>query len=260
MPILPEFMGKRIMLHVTPKSPTSVYVGMPMQKAFQFDLDQNRIKNLCSTLERGTVFSKMGMSTSMTNTPPRNNLNQSFSGVFWNPVSEEKNKSEDLKYTNKESFESRCEKFYKVLGSKVVKFTKEIKRRFKMDLNLQNQLDYVIFMVDKWEKSEEFQKKVKTIDEEKNYLQNEYKNIKKENTSLQKKNHDLLFENSTLKSQNELLLEEKNYFINNKRCFEGLAGVNEQDIINKSSSMNIGKTKMNSSVLDMLTDRSRVRQ
>ena len=252
MPIVPEFLDKNIMLHVTPKCPSSVYVGMPIQKAFKFSLDNSKIKSICQNSHKTNVFEKMGISPqkqSIGQTP-----NSSFNGGRWG-----KGEGPSDEYKEDDTFGQRCGKFYRRIAAKVSKFREEVKGKFKADLNFGSHLNMMLFLQQKWELSEVLQKKVKTMDEEKNYLQNENKNILKEKKVLNRKNKELVFENTRLKSQNELLLEEKNYFINHKNCFEALQNVNEQPSQgNKSASINIGKTKANLSVTDILTDRNKV--
>ena len=250
LPIVPEFLGKKIMLHVTPKSPSRMYFGMPIQKEFEFSLDISKIKGLCQNLNKTNVFQKMGISPKKPN--QRQSLNQSFSGIWT------KGEKNELKFSENDEFGERCEKYYRQIAHKLVKFRDQLKSRYKMEFNISTQLDLMLFLQQKWELSEMLQKKVKTMDEEKNYLQNENKNIQKERKNLDRKNKELVFENTRLKSQNELLLEEKNYFMNHKNCFDKLQVLGEQSILNKSSSINIGKTKANISVIDILTDRNRV--
>lgn len=258
MPIIPEFLNKNIMLHVTPKCPSSVYVGMPIQRAFKFSLDEAKIKSIANNMQKTNVFDKMGISPQKR---PQNksNLNTSFTGI-WNKLGIENSREIDTEFKDEDSFTERSTKYYHRIAAKMVKFKEEVKSQFKVELNLSSQMKMMLFLQQKWELSENLQKKVKTMDEEKNFLQNENKNIQKERKNLNRKNKDLVFENNRLKSQNELLLEEKNYFINHKNCFEGLQGVNENpSLVNKSSSINIGKTKANISAIDILTDRNRVR-
>jgi hypothetical protein len=257
MPIIPEFLDKNIMLHVTPKSPSSVYVGMPIQKAFKFNLDQAKIKNLAQNMQKTNVFEKMGISPQK-RMQGKQNLNSSFTGI-WSRLGGEKAREMETEYSREDSFTERSAKFYLRIATKLVKFKEEIKGQFQVELSLSGQTNMMLFLQQKWELSENLQKKVKTMDEEKNFLQNENKNIQKERKTLNRKNKELVFENNRLKSQNELLLEEKNYFINHKSCFDSLQGVNEHpSLINKSSSINIGKTKANISAIDILTDRNRV--
>jgi hypothetical protein len=239
------------MLHVTPKSPSRMYYGMPIQKEFKFSLDLSKIKSLCQNLNKTNVFHKMGISPQKQ--PLKNNLNESFTGVWI------KGEQGDLKFDEQDTFAERCDKYYRQIASKMIKFKDQLKSGFKIELNINSQLDMMLFLQQKWELSEMLQKKVKTMDEEKNYLQNENKNIKKERKNLNKKNKELVFENTRLKTQNELLLEEKNYFMNHKNCFEKLQVLGEQtSLMNKSSSINIGKTKANISVIEILNDRNKV--
>ena len=259
MPIIPEFLNKNIMLHVTPKSPSSMYIGMPIQKAFKFTLDTSKIKTLCQTFHKTNVFQKIGISPQKSSAS-KQSLNSSFSNNFWS----QKNNNRDLvlesNFNENDTFSERCVKYYKKIAAKILKFRAELKNRFKLELGFGSDLDAMLFLLQKWELADLLQKKVKTMDEEKNFLMNESKNIQKERKNLNRKNKDLVFENTRLKRQNELLLEEKNYFINHKNCFENLQGVNEQlSLINKSSSINIGKTKANISVIEILNDRNRVR-
>lgn len=251
------------MLHVTPKSATSMYVGMPIQKAFIFELDKQRIKDSSYNQSKVNVFHKMGISNKSIISPVKE-FNKSFSDSFWGKKSEERSSKSfskaELEYQTTDTFAVRSDKFYKRLGMKIISFRDEINTRFKVDLNISNQLEMVLFFMQKWEQTTILNRKVKTIDEEKNFLENEYKGIKKEKKILQAKSKELLVENSTLKNQNELLLEEKNYFINQKTCLDNFQGFNDQQNqgMNLSGSINIGKTKMNSSVLDILNEKNKV--
>jgi exonuclease VII large subunit len=227
-----------------------MYFGMPIQKEFQFSLDVSKIKSLCQNLSKTNVFHKMGISPQKMSS--RQNLNESFTGIWT------KGEQEDLKFNEEDQFGERCDKYYRQIAHKMVKFKDQLRSGFQMELNINSQLDLMLFLQQKWELSETLQKKVKTMDEEKNYLANENKNIQKERKNLNRKNKELVFENTRLKSQNELLLEEKNYFMNHKNCFDKLQVLGEQSILNKSSSINIGKTKANISVIEILTDRNKV--
>ena len=258
LPIIPEFLGKNIMLHVTPKCPSSMYIGMPIQKAFKFSLDSGKIKGICQTFNKTNIFQKIGISPQKASAS-KQSLNSSFSNNFWG----QKNANRDLvlesEYSENDDFTERCVKFYKQIAAKVLKFRGEMKSKFKLEFGLGSDLEAMLFLLQKWELSHALQKKVKTMDEEKNFLMNESKTMQKERKNLNKKNKDLVLENNRLKRQNELLLEEKNYFINHKNCFDNLLNVNEQlSMMNKSSSINIGKTKANISAIDLLTDRNRV--
>lgn len=166
----------------------------------------------------------------------------------------------ESKFSENDSFGERCGKFYQQIAEKVLRFKSEIQSHFQLEMNVGNHLKLMLFLQQKWENSELLQKKVKTMDEEKNFLQNENKNIQKERKNLSRKNKELVFENTRLKTQNELLLEEKNYFMNHKNCLELLEPLGEgASLGNKSSSINIGKTKANLSVIDILTDRNKVK-
>lgn len=255
MPIVPEFLDKKIMLHVTPKSPSSMYVGMPIQKAFKFSLNHFKIKALCQNSEKKNVFQKMGIS-------PQKPSHHAGAGQLGERAFWTRNDSDclDSKFSEQDSFGDRCGKFYQRIAEKVLKFKGEIQRSFKVEMSLANHLKMMLFLQQKWEFSEVLQKKVKTMDEEKNFLQNENNNIQKERKNLSRKNKELVFENTRLKTQNELLLEEKNYFMNHKNCLDQLEPLGEGlSLGNKSASINIGKTKANLSVIEILTDRNKVR-
>lgn len=264
LPILPEFLDKNIMLHVTPKCPTSMYVGMPIQKALKFELNLTKIKEICLIQSKGNIFQKMSLGSKILNTPSKD-LNSSFSGIFWGKNSADKNKDNDNQtstvYKEGELFSQRSSKFYQKMGQKIILFCSEMKKKYNEEFNISNQLDMILFLMKKWELSEELQVKVKTLDEEKNYLMNELKMVKKENKNLHSKNKQLLIENSSFKSKNELLAEEKNFFIKHKTCLDGLQSINEQNlssnIQNNSGSLNFGKSKLNSSY-EMISDKQKV--
>ena len=106
-----------------------------------------------------------------------------------------------------------------------------------------------------WEVARTSQKKIKTLDEEKNYWKNQRDVERKEKKSLKKKLQDLVLEHSKIKSQNELLLEEKNFFMNHHQFFENLPLNNLSN--DRSASIHLDQTRGNHS-FNILNDRNRV--
>lgn len=260
MPILPEFLDKEMMLHVTPKSQTAMYYGMPIKQTFKFSLDSKRVTSVLNE-KKTNVFSSNKKKSAL-----NISINTSFSKNFWGRSGEKSTNTslnesfssqrlENFDFVDGESFRQRCDKFYRQLAKKALDFKRSIYKSFKLDLDLQKKTDSVLFFMKQWEIAKSAQKKLKTLDEEKTYWKNQRDQERKEKKSLKKKLQELVLEHSKMKSQNELLLEEKNFFINHHQFFDNVQLNNMSN--DKSSSIIVEQSKANHS-FNILNDRNRV--
>ena len=260
LPIIPEFLEKEMMLIVTPISETSMYYGMPINQKLKFSLDPKRVSMICSEKKKGNVFSSSKKSALNIS------INTSFSKNFWGRSGEKSTntslnesfasgKKETGDFVDGESFNQRCDKYYRQIAKKLTDFKGSIFKSFKFELDIFKRTNAVLFFMKQWEVARTSQKKIKTLDEEKNYWKNQRDVERKEKKSLKKKLQDLVLEHSKIKSQNELLLEEKNFFMNHHQFFENLPLNNLSN--DRSASIHLDQTRGNHS-FNILNDRNRV--
>ena len=182
-----NFFLKQIKVYSTPKIENLKYFGMPYQKDYQIiELELDRLKNKIENEKK--ILEKNFL---------KKNKNNSFS-------------------ENETSFEeNEVEKIYSYFSKNLIEYNENIKNEYNFDFKLKNiKLNYFLYQQNT--KVEGYNKKLKTLEEEKNYWKNNFERQKKE---LQKITDNLQINVKTNKDLEEkiiYLLEEKNYFINSK--------------------------------------------
>ena len=184
---------KQIKVYSTPKIENLKYFGMPYQKEFKvIDLELDRLKN---KIEKDLI-----------------DLDKKLQGG----LDLEKNSGLNGGKVFGNSFEdNEVDKIYSYFSKNIIEYNDNVKNEYNFIFGLENvKLNYYLYQQNS--KVEGYNKKLKTLEEEKNYWKNNFERQKKE---LQKITDNLQITEKKNKEFEEkiiFLLEEKNYFINSK--------------------------------------------